>query len=132
MRRVLLPLAPGEALWIALTISSGMSVTGRAGREPLRVAPIAESHDGSALIVADAVLSASGPHPLDAVTFAVADTKRALKRNHLIVEVKMKTGRIVGRLGIVLGTPILYELISGRPAPPITSEKDAYGGWRLP
>jgi hypothetical protein len=40
MRRVLLRPAPSEALWIALTISSGMSASGRAGREPLRVAPM--------------------------------------------------------------------------------------------
>jgi hypothetical protein len=132
MRRVLLPLAPGEALWIALTIASGMSVSGGAGREPLRIAPVAESYEGSTLLAADAVLSASGPRPLDAVTFALADTKRALNRDHLTIEVKSTAGRIAGRLGLVLGTPALYELLSGRPAPPATSEKDAYGGWRLP
>jgi hypothetical protein len=82
-------------------------------------------------MVADAVLSAGGWRPLDAVTFALAATKGALKHDHLIIEVENKAGRIAGRLG-VLGTPALYELVSGRPAPPPTSEKDAYGGWRLP
>jgi hypothetical protein len=131
MRRVLVPLGPGEALWIALTISSGMRVSGRAGRLPLRVTPIAESQDGSVVAV-DAVVSANGSRPLDAATFGLADTKRKLERDHLNVEVKSTAGAVDGRLGVVLGEPALYELVSGRPAPHATSEQDAYGGWRLP
>jgi hypothetical protein len=132
MGRVLLPLAPGVALWIACTVARGLRVTGHAGPEALRVAPIAKFQDGSALIAVDAVLSASGPRPIDAVTFALADTERALQHDHLTVEIKSAAGEIAGRLGVVLGTPALYELVSGRPAPPATSEQDAYGGWRLP
>jgi len=129
--RVLVPLLPGESLWIALTIKRGIIAAGRAGHEPLRIAPISEYPDGGALMAADAVLTKSGPRALDAASFSVIDKKEALNHDHLILEME-EGGRTVGRLGVILGTPELYELVSGRSAPLPTSENDAYGGWRLP
>jgi len=55
-----------------------------------------------------------------------------LANDHLNVDVTDSKGTIAGQLRVVLGTPALYELVSGRPPPPPTSENDAYGGWRLP
>jgi len=42
-----------------------------------------------------------------------------------------EAGHTAGQLGVVLGTPALYESISGLSAPQATSADDAYGGWRL-
>jgi len=130
--RVLVPLPASESLWIALIIRRGIIATGRAGGEPLHIAPISESPDGWAVMAADAVLTKSGPHALDATSFAVIDKREALNKDHLILEMKELAGRTLGRLGVVLGTPELYTLVSGQPAPLPTSENDAYGGWRLP
>jgi hypothetical protein len=132
MRRVLVPLPRDEALWIAVTIARGMRVSGHAGQRPLCVSVIAQSEDGSALISVDAVCAASGPRPLDSVTFILADRTTALKRHHLTVEIKSNTGHSVGQLSVVLATLPLYAQMSGLPPPLPTSDQDAYGGWRLP
>jgi hypothetical protein len=133
LTRVLVPLAQGEALWLAWIIQAGITVTGHTvSDQALHFVSVTESRDGWRLIAADAIESTKGLRPIDPSALTPAGSRAALNRNHLLFRVFDEAERTAGRLGIALGTPALYACISGFPPPGPTSPEDAYGGWRLP
>lgn len=131
-RRVLVPLLAAESVWIAWEVGPGIRVAGTsADGASLRAAPIANLHQGHALIAVDAVESHHGPLPINARTIKPAATLVELEGNHLDFTVEGREGA-ASRLAIVFANPVLYEAVSGCPAPGPTFSDDSYGGWRLP
>jgi hypothetical protein len=130
--RVLVPLPDGEALWVAFSISLGVSVRGAAADgSPIRVAPVAEAHAGRVLLCADAIETARGPSAIDS-SLSPAAHAGALKGDHLVFTIASLGPEPDAKLGVVLATTALYEALSGRLAPSPAGPGDVYGGWRLP
>jgi hypothetical protein len=129
--RVAVPLREGEALWIAVITDAGLAVTGRAGDDPLHVEAVAPGKDGGGLRVLDAVLRQGRPLPLGRASLACAQRPDEINADTLAVEIADASQR-VDRIAIVLVTPELYTELTGLPPPPPSTDKDEYGGWRLP
>jgi hypothetical protein len=130
--RVLVPLRSGEALWIALIAEPTILVEGRAGDRPLRVEKLSAGNDGSVLHMLNAVLDSNQGIPIDAASIGLADDRDAIEEGPLTVILKNPLGATAQRIAIVPATPELYSALSGLPAPGPTTERDAFGGWRLP
>jgi hypothetical protein len=131
-QRVLVPLLGGEAVWVAISLRPVMSLvaSGPVGSR-VRIRGMAETSQEKLLAV-DALLVAGEPKPFTATELTVATTPPAAEQDHLTLQIYAEDAEGVGYLGVVFGTPNLYQLISGLPAPGATTANDAYGGWRLP
>lgn len=130
---MLVPLPPGEAVWIALTAPAGATITGVAvGGVNVRIVRVADLRPDLTLMAADALMSTDGPRPIDAAAIELADTRADLEKDHLTFLLVTGGEPSPDRLGVVLGTPALFEMVANLPAPAATSPDSAYGGWRLP
>jgi hypothetical protein len=131
-QRVLVPLRPGEALWVAISLLPNISLAATAvnGSE-VRVVILTAARCET-ILVADALVVTDKARPIDETQIALATTRAAIAQDHLTFRLTTKAGHMAGQLGVVFGTPALYESISGLSAPQATSADDAYGGWRLP
>jgi hypothetical protein len=128
---VLVPLLPGEALWVGWTVEPRLRVEGElATGQRVCIHPVASA--GGTLFSADAFHTDAGPRPIDAQSVSPAFLPEQQLEPQLRFVVTDACGRDVLRLGVVLVTPQLYELVSGRAAPSPTTAEDAYKGWRLP
>lgn len=128
--RVLIPLRAGEALWIAILANSQIIVAGHAGEMPLRVETL-PAHKDENLQMISAVLDQGRWLPIDTASVPVAGHRDAIGRG-LMVVVSNPIAAASQRIAIVPATPALYTELSQLPAPDATTERDGYGGWRLP
>lgn len=129
--RVLIPLRDGEALWIAILADSQIIVEGLAGDRPLRVETL-PAHQRENLKMLNAVLDQNRWLPIDTRSVACATDHRDATGHQLTVVVSQPATFVTQTIAIVLATPVLYSEISRLPAPDATTERDQYGGWRLP
>jgi hypothetical protein len=130
--RVLVPLRGGEALWIAVMAGSTILVEGRADDRLLRVEKLAVANGESILQMLDAILDSNQWIPIDTASIGSADDRDAIGDGPLTVTLKNPLAATAQRIAIVPATPALYRALSGLPAPDPTTERDEYGGWRLP
>jgi hypothetical protein len=130
--RVLVPLRAGEALWIAVMADPAIVVDGHAGEDSLRVVELSQANDGSVLRALDAVLRLNRSLPLDSASIECADDRNKIGEDPLTIVLKNPLQGTVQWIAIVPATPGIYEALSGLPAPRPSTERDEYGGWRLP
>jgi hypothetical protein len=130
--RVLVPLRGGEALWIAVMAESPILVEGRAGDRLLRVEKLSAGNGESVLQMLDAILESNRWIPIDTASIGSAKDRDAIGDGPLTVILKNPVSATAQRIAIVPATPALYRALSGLPAPGPTTERDEYGGWRLP
>jgi hypothetical protein len=131
-QRVLVPLRPAEAVWVAISLRPNISLAATAinGSE-VRVVTLTAARCET-ILAADALVAADKARPIDETQIALAATRAATAQDHLTFRLTTEAGHMTGQLGVVFGTPALYESMSGLSAPQATSTDDAYGGWRLP
>jgi hypothetical protein len=129
--QVLVPLRGGEALWIAvLTDDLHIIVEGYAGDRPRRVEKLpAGSHQNLHMI--NAVLDKNLWIPIDTNAITAADNRDTIG-DGLAVVISHPVDATAQRIAIFAATPELYSALGGLPAPEPTTERDEYGGWRLP
>jgi hypothetical protein len=132
LKRVMVPLGAGEALWIAVMAGPAILVEGHAGDDPLRVEQLSQSKDGGVLLALDMVTRHGRPFPLDAASIEYVDDRARIESDALTIVLKNSRSGMIQRIGIVAATPRLYEAVSSLPAPAPTTERDEYQGWRLP
>ena len=131
--RVLVPLPPGEALWIAWMLKPGLTVAGLdRGGMAVRITPMAQSRERWSLCAADALEHPDGARSLDPDSLAPVRTQKALRQDHLRFAVRGVNGETLNTIGIVVATPALYARLSGQSPPSPSAPSDAYTGWRLP
>ena len=131
--RVLVPLAAGESLWVGWMVRAGVQVSGRsAAGQAVHVHPVTQPQDGWTLLMADSLATDAGSRPLDAESLPPASSPEQRGESHLCFTVTDASDREIGRVGVTLATPQLYQALSGRAPPPPTTADDAYKGWRLP
>lgn len=130
--RVLVPLRPGEALWIAVTAGPAILVSGTAGDRALRVETVSLGNDESVLVMLDAVFESNQWTPIDANSVRWADHREAIAGDPLAIVLTNPVAATTQRIAIVPATAALYQAISGFPAPGDTTQQDEYRGWRLP
>jgi hypothetical protein len=129
---VLVPLHPGEALWIAIAVRADINVAAAAvNGSGVRLSTLSTA-SYETLFAADALIIAGKPRAIDAHEIVFAATHAGSAEDHLSLRFTTKAGRSAGQLGVVLGTPALYESLSGLLAPQETTPDDAYRGWHLP
>jgi len=129
---VLVPLRPGEALWIAISLRADINVAAAAANgSEVRLSTLSTaSHE--TLLAADALITAGEPRAIDAHQIVLAAARAGTTEDHLRLRFTTKAGHSAGELGVVLGIPALYESLSGLLAPQETTPDDAYRGWHLP
>jgi hypothetical protein len=130
--RVLVPLRAGEALWIAVLTGSPILVEGRASDRLLRVEKLSAGNGESVLQILDAIFDSNQWIPIDTTSIGSADDRDAIGDGPLTVTLKNPLATTAQRIAIFPATPALYSSLSGLPAPDPTTERDQYGGWRLP
>jgi hypothetical protein len=129
---VLVPLRPGEALWIAISLTADIYVTAAAANgSEVRLSTLSTA-SYETLLAADALITAGEPRAIDDHEIVLAATHAGSAEDHLRLRFITKAGHSAGELGVVLGTPALYESLSGLMAPQETTPDDAYRGWHLP
>jgi len=128
--RVLIPLRVGEALWVAVVTELQIIVEGHAGERPLGVEKLPAGNQEN-LQMLGAVLDQGRWLPIDTNSVVVADDPDTIG-DGLTVVVSNSLTAATQRIAIAPVTPALYSELSGLPAPEITTERDGYGGWRLP
>src|SRR3954447_2583872 len=129
--RIVVPLRPGEALWIAVMAGPAVSIEARAGDRPLRMQKFSPAEDGTGLQMFDAVFAADRWIPIDAASVSCADDPGATGEP-LTLTLKDRLQSENRWIAIIPATPALYERLSGLPAPDPSTEQDEYQGWLLP
>src|SRR5262249_287997 len=117
--------------WIAILADSQVIVEGLAGERPLRVETLPAQKNEN-LKMLNAILDQGRWLPIDTMSVALATDHGDATGRGLTVVVSNPATAATQRIAIVLATPALYSDLSRLPAPDATTERDQYGGWRLP
>lgn len=128
--RVLVPLAEGEAFWIAVLAEPGIVVQGHAGPHQLRVVVVSQGIGQRVLRAIDGMLLGACWAPLDASSIARAGHRDEVGIDGLTI--RLESDGWSQQVAVVPATPALYESLSGFPMPHAASEEESYRGWRLP
>ncbi len=130
--RVLVPLREGEDIWLAWMLEKGIKSTGVTSHgEPVRLTRVVELTAAN-LFAADAFERAGHHLPINGTTVFLAATQAELSGDSLVFQVEAEGAVHIHDVRILLGTPSLYEKVTGLRAPGATTASQGYGGWRLP
>ncbi len=130
-QRVLAPLPAGETVWIAAILDPGITITG-AQIDGSMLDLVATSGLGDKVFVRTKAFALDdGEHP-GSIFANPAASMEDTKRDHVIFSFESADGSATTHLGVVFGTPGLYEARSGLPLLAPLPLSATYGGWRLP
>jgi hypothetical protein len=130
-RRVLAPLPAGETVWIAVILDRGMTITGSQADGSVLELTVTSGLGDKTFVVTKAFAADDGDHP-GAVVASPAASIEDTERDHVTFCFASAEGSATTHLGVVFGTPELYETLSSVPLPAPLPVSAAYGGWRLP
>jgi hypothetical protein len=127
----LAPLPAGETVWIAVILEPGITITG-SQFDGSMLDLVATSGLGDETFVCTKAFALDDAERPGSIVANPAASIEDTRRDHVIFSFESADGSATAHLGVVFGTPGLYEALSGMPLSAPLPLSATYGGWRLP
>jgi hypothetical protein len=127
----LAPLPAGETVWIAVILDPGITIIGSQVDGSMLDLAATSGLGDKTFVCTKAFALDNGEHP-GSIFANLAASMEDTKRDHVVFSFESANGSATTHLGVVFGTPGLYEALSGQHLSPPLPLSATYGGWRLP